>query len=78
MHALARGDVATAWDRNPLAVLLLPLVLVAWGAWVLRTAGRDAWHPTRLPPRAVVALLILVAAFGVLRNLPGWAFLSPV
>lgn len=77
VHALAHGDLATAWDRNPLAVLLLPLVLVAWAAWGLRLLGRRAWHPSRVPARWIWALLVVVLAYWVARNVPGWTWLSP-
>lgn len=77
VHALAHGDLATAWDRNPLAVVLLPLVLVAWVAWGLRLAGRRAWHPTRIRAGWIWALLVVVLAYWIARNLPGWDWLSP-
>lgn len=76
-HALTQGDVATAWDRNPLAVLLLPVVLVAWVAWGLRLLGLDAWHPTRVPTRWIWGLLAVVLVYWVARNVPGWTVLSP-
>ena len=77
VHALTHGDLATAWDRNPLAVLLLPLVLVAWVAWALRLGGRGAWHPTRIPAPWIWTLLAVVLAYWVARNVPGWTWLSP-
>ncbi|MFH7324008.1 DUF2752 domain-containing protein [Aeromicrobium sp. JJY06] len=77
VHALTRGDLATAWDRNPLAVLLLPAVLIAWGAWGLRLLGRQAWHPSRIPAAWIWALLGVVLAYWVARNVPGWTWLSP-
>ncbi|MEH3032776.1 MAG: hypothetical protein PGN07_01755 [Aeromicrobium erythreum] len=58
-------------------MLLLPVVVVAWAAWGLRLAGRDAWHPTNVPARWVYALLGVVLAYWVLRNVPGWTWLSP-
>lgn len=77
VHALAHGDVATAWDRNPLAVLLLPAVVVAWVAWGLRLAGRRAWHPSRIPAGWIWGLLVVVLVYWLARNLPGWDWLSP-
>jgi len=77
VHALAHGDLATAWDRNPLAVLLLPAVLVAWAAWGLRLLGRHAWHPSRIPAGWIWGLLVVVLTYWVARNVPGWTWLSP-
>lgn len=70
LHDLAQGDVASAFGMNPLAVLLLPVAVVAlvqlasfaWtGRWpASRPAGRwTGW-----------AVLGTVIAFTVLRNLP--------
>lgn len=78
VHALAHGDLATAWDRNPLAMVLLPVVLVAWVAWGLRLAGVRAWHPSRVPAPWIWALLGVVLVYWVARNVPGWTWLSPL
>ena len=78
VHALAHGDLATAWDRNPLAMVLLPFLLVAWVAWGLRLAGVRAWHPSRVPAAWIWGLLVVVLVYWVARNVPGWTWLSPL
>lgn len=78
VHDLAHGDVAAAMDRNPLTVLLVPVLVFAWAAWLARLTGRRAPHPTNLPPAAIWWLLALVVAFWVVRNLPGMTWLSPL
>jgi len=77
LHDGLHGDVAGALARNPLAVVAAPFVVLAWVCWALRLAGYDAPHPTRLHPRWVWALLGVVLAYWVLRNVPGWTWLSP-
>ncbi len=77
VHDLLHGDVAGAFARNPLTVLAAPYLVVAFVTWVLRTTGRPAPRATSLPPWTIWLLLGLVLAFGVLRNLPGWDWLSP-
>ncbi len=77
VHDLLHADVAGAVARNPLAVLAVPMLILAWVTWGRRLAGRPAPHPSNLPPSAVWLLLVVVLAFGVLRNLPGMTWLSP-
>ncbi len=78
VHALAQGDVLTALERNPLAVVLLPLVVVAWALWGLRLAGLTRWSPTNVPGRWVWGLLGVVLVYWIARNVPGWTWLSPL
>lgn len=75
-HALAHGDVLTALERNPLI-----LVFVGFALWVWWRRARQAWTGTRwvgvssnVTMRLVLPLLLL---FTVLRNVPGWTWLSP-
>jgi hypothetical protein len=76
-NSLLHGHLTGALDRNPLAVVMLPLVLAAWVVWGLRLAGLTAWTPTAIPARWIWVLLTAIVAFWILRNIPGWAFLSP-
>jgi hypothetical protein len=76
VHALVRGDVATALDRNALAVIAVPAVVLAWGAWTLR-AARGRQRSVGLPPALVWTLAVLVVGYAVLRNLPFGAWLAP-
>jgi len=73
---LARGDVAGAWDMNPLWVVLAPLLVIAWGRWLV--AVRRGSPMRTLPTVLPWVLLAVVVAFGVLRNLPALApYLAP-
>jgi len=78
IHDLLHGDVAGALARNPMTVIAVPYLILAWITWVLRVAGRPAPRSTSLPPWTIWLLLGVVVAFGVLRNVPGWDWLSPV
>src|SRR5262245_56604504 len=70
VHALLHGDVRQAMAYNLLVVLALPIVL----GWAMRVGFRILLgypEPVRpLSPRPVYAFFLLVAVFGVLRNLP--------
>ncbi len=62
-HSLLHGDFATAFRLNPLVFVLLPLAGLTWV--VYRPAGLSA-----IPAKWIWALLGVIIAFGVLRNLP--------
>jgi len=75
LHALVHGDVARAWSMNPLAMIALPLLAAMLAQWGLARPMLPAWfdryaHDGRV---WIVALL----AFGVLRNLPMFAWMAP-
>jgi uncharacterized protein DUF2752 len=76
IHALAHGDLGTAIDRNPLAVLCVPLVAAIFVLWARRrlTGRQRTWAA---PGSWINAFLVLVIAFWVLRNLAPFAWLAP-
>ena len=75
-HALAEGDVASAFGLNALAVLSIPVLLVLWWRWAarLRAGRRRSWAA---PAGWLWALGVLVVAFAVVRNLPAGTALAP-
>jgi hypothetical protein len=71
-HALAHGDVATAFDHNALFVVMVPVLVALWALWM-----RRAWTgitPPLTRRREIVArtapivVLIVVMVFAVVRN----------
>lgn len=77
VHDLLHGDLSGALARNPLAVLAVPYLLVAFVSWTLRRLGYASPRSTQLPAWTLWLLLAVVIAFGVARNLPGATWLSP-
>jgi len=76
VHAMARGDLSTALDRNPFTVVAVGYLVVTWLMWFQRSArGR----PLRwlAPPWVLYGVLGAILTFWVLRNIPGWTLLSP-
>lgn len=75
LHALLHGDLAESLARHPFVapgLLLAAVLLVLW--WV-RGRPRLRVNSSGWGMRLALAFL---AAFWVLRNLPGWDWLSPV
>ncbi|GGQ60392.1 membrane protein [Kitasatospora griseola] len=76
VHALTRGDLLTAGHDNLLVTLLALTALVLWVRWAVRAVrGRPAGF--RLTGRQAVLLMLVLALFAVVRNLPIGAGLAP-
>jgi hypothetical protein len=75
-YQLLHGHLLLALRDNALFILAL-VVLMVRGIWF--AARKICRQPATLavPPKALWAFLVLAAAFGVLRNLPAFSFLSP-
>lgn len=67
LYLLVHGHLAAAFGENALAVLLLPIVL--YELLAILTRRFPALSP-RLRPTTIWALLAVVLAFAILRNLP--------
>jgi hypothetical protein len=73
---LGGGDLVTASARNPLAVMAFGYLAVAWVLWFDRTATGRA-RRWLAPPWVLYGVLGVILVFWVLRNVPGWTWLSP-
>lgn len=75
-HALTHGDLGTALARNPATVLAYAVMFVGFLNYTARMwTGRPK---KRLAPAWVLyALFWGILAFWLLRNLPGFDWLSP-
>ena len=76
LYALLHGNISAALRDNALFVLTLA-ALAARGAWFgwneFHGRANDEFLPAKFPWR----LLVVALGFTVLRNLPGFAFLTP-
>ncbi|HEU4810806.1 MAG TPA: DUF2752 domain-containing protein [Nocardioides sp.] len=78
VNDLTHLDLAAAASSNLLLVMALPLVLVLWGRrLVVLWRGGAAAEPLRVPRAAWIALVAVLVAFTVARNLPAGAWLAP-
>jgi hypothetical protein len=70
LHQLSHGHVLEALRLNALLVLALPFLLFALTrAWWQQQAGNRQTRPL-LRPVWVWMMLVVIVAFGILRNLP--------
>ncbi|GCE77379.1 DUF2752 domain-containing protein [Cellulomonas biazotea] len=77
MHDLAHLDVAAAWGMNPLLLVVLPFLVLAWFAWT-RRALLDVPRRRLAHPAWIWAVLAVVLGYAVLRNVPALApWLAP-
>ena len=75
-YDLMHGDVAGAFARNPAVPLLLIAVLV-WLGYRVTSRRRHRTKAPAVPSWVPVAIAVATLVFGVLRNIPGWDWLSP-
>lgn len=75
VHALTRFDLGAAADHNLLFTVSVPFLVVGWAVWMGR-AVREPDAPRRRHARLDLALLLIALAFGVIRNLPAFAWLG--
>ena len=71
-------DLAAAASSNLLFVLAIPLLVGLWVTWARRSwVGTRRWSPPSRSRRLLGRLVLLVtAAFTVVRNLPGGGWLA--
>ena len=78
IYALLHGRVLEALHDNVLFVAALPLLLYVATPYILAAWRADAWPAISLDGRTSVQrgilIFLLMIAFMVLRNLPGWPF----
>jgi hypothetical protein len=75
-YQLLHGCFLSALRDNALFVLTLA-ALALRGLWFIARKLRHQPATLAVPPKVLWAFLVLAVAFGVLRNLPAFSFLSP-
>ena len=77
VNDLTHGNIVAALSSNALAVLLVAVLAVAWILWLFRSVRADAGPMIQLGHRTGIAVIALIAVFGVVRNLSFGAWLAP-
>jgi hypothetical protein len=85
VHHLLRGDVISALGSNVFTPVAVLVIVGAWWTWARRTLGAGparsaarlvAWVPGRARASVGPAAAVLLAVYGVLRNVPIGPFRS--
>lgn len=76
LYALLHGNVRVALKDNALFVLTLA-ALAVWGARFIFRKMRNQPATFNVPPKFLWMFLVGAFLFAVLRNLPGFEWLSP-
>lgn len=75
--ALLRLDFAEAWSWNPGLMLLLPFLAVLGLRVAVRYVRTGRAGPTRGEQIVIGLMVAFLVVYGVVRNLPGFAWLAP-
>jgi Protein of unknown function (DUF2752) len=77
VYDLTHGDLAAAASSNLLLIALLPVAVLAWTAWARARWRGYALSVPLYATRAAWAMLVVVPAFGLLRNQEFASWLAP-
>ena len=76
--SLIKLDFYGAFRYNPLVFILSPIILLcAAEAAFCYVTGREGKLLKKIPKPVLWAVIIILVAFGVLRNIPCFSFLAP-
>ncbi len=76
LYALVHGDLPTALARNPIVPFVVVYLALSGLAWARRRV--TGAPPGRFAPSWMLHVLwVGLTLFWVLRNVPGWTWLSP-
>jgi hypothetical protein len=74
-HATLHGRIGEAFRFNPVAMILLPLAGIGVGLEILGwVRGKPLRFRLNVGAAGAWAILWIVVAFWILRNLPWWPF----
>ena len=79
VHELLHGDVVGSLVCHPFVIPVVGLVAYLWVSWIVRRRGGRPWalSPTQLPAAIPAMLAVGFVALTVVRNVPGWEWLTP-
>lgn len=76
VHSLTRADLVGALGHNLIFTLSVPVLVVGYVIWLLRSFGQPVAPRLRLPSWTNLALLAVALVFAVVRNVGAFAWLA--
>lgn len=70
LHQLLHGSLVSGLGYNPLAALTLPFIMYSWATGAMRAFRIPAPRTALVPHQLIWALVVGIAVFWVLRNVP--------
>ena len=79
LHHLTHGEFTAAFHCNPLLIFGMPVLLLAVTRWSIQRRNQPPQAALFARPAVIWTMLVVIVAFGVLRNLPfaAFAWMSP-
>lgn len=77
LFALLTFDLSAAWRYNAVILILLPFAIVLAVDYLISLYKDKTTLYQKIPEGVWITLLVIVLFYGVLRNLPAFAFLAP-
>jgi uncharacterized protein DUF2752 len=77
VHALAHGDVAGGFGRNPFAFLLIPVLGYLWTRWVTSAIRGETISSPLFRTSMIWVFVGFMIVYWVVRNLPFGHALAP-
>ena len=76
LHQILHGDFLTAFTLNPLFLIAIPFMLIAFLRYSVIALRGEVPRPNALPAPYIYALFFIVLSFWIFRNTPFYPFVS--
>jgi hypothetical protein len=76
LHQIVHGHFAAAFMLNPLFLISIPFILIAFLRYSIIVMGGGVPRKNALPPNYIYAIFFIVMTFWIFRNTPFYPFAS--
>ncbi|HEU4869709.1 MAG TPA: DUF2752 domain-containing protein [Pyrinomonadaceae bacterium] len=76
LHQILHGHLLTAFTLNPLFIISIPFLLLAFLRYTVTVLRGGVPRPNALPASYIYAIFFVVLSFWIFRNTPFYPFVS--